>query len=57
MELIQVAGLAIACLGLTAVMMIDARQKPITPAPTAVPVFDEDEDPEPSWLTERPKPC
>ena len=51
MELIQVAGLTIACLGLTAVMMIDARQKPITPAPTAVPVFDEDEDPEPSWLT------
>jgi len=51
MELIQVAGLAIACLGLTAVMMIDARQKPITPAPASVPVFDEDEDPEPSWLT------
>jgi hypothetical protein len=51
MQLIQAAGLAIACLGLTAVMMIDARQKPIAPAPLSVPVFEDDEDPEPSWLT------
>ena len=51
MELIQAAGLAIACLGLAAVMMIGARQKPIAPAPASVPVFEDDEDPEPSWLT------
>ena len=57
MELIQAAGLAIVCLGWTAVMMIGARQKPTAATPLSVPVFDEDEDPEPSWLTERPKPC
>jgi hypothetical protein len=51
MELIQAAGLAIMCLGWTGVMMTGARQKPITPASVAVPVFDEDENPEPSWLT------
>ena len=51
MELIQAAGLAMACLCWTALMMIGAQQKPITPAPASVPVFEDDEDPEPSWLT------
>jgi hypothetical protein len=51
MELIQAAGLAIVCLGWTAVMLIGARQEPIAPAPASVPIFEDDEDPEPSWLT------
>ena len=51
MELIQAAGLAIACLSWTAVVVISARQKPIAPAPASVPIFEDAEDPEPSWLT------
>ena len=51
MELIQAAGLAIVCLGWTAVMTIGARQRPIAATPLSVPVFDEDQDPDPSWLT------
>jgi len=50
MALIEAVVLAVACLGLIAAEMIDARQKPNAPAPLSVPVFD-DEDPEPSWLT------
>ena len=57
MELIQAAGLVIVCLSWAAVIMIGARPRPITPAPASVPVFEDDEDPEPSWLTESPKPC